>query len=84
MVTQPGLRLLRTGDNGPFPIGIIAPVLPGSLAIVSWAIVTSEQAPEDYDADLINRLQRSPGTSADTETEAKTDQALARKIWRTS
>jgi hypothetical protein len=47
MVTQPGPPLQWMGAMLPFPLGIAITVYLGSLAIVSWGIVTSKPAPED-------------------------------------
>jgi hypothetical protein len=59
------------------------PIVLGSLAIVSWAIATSEPAPEDVEADLLSRVPESRSTSADAETEVertKSDPASVQKV----
>jgi hypothetical protein len=66
----------------PFLFGIMVPILLGSLAIVSWAIATSEPAP-DEDTDLLSRMPGSSEASADAQTEVertKSDPASAPKV----
>ena len=67
----------------PFLFGIMVPILVGSLAIVGWAIATSEPAPDYADADLLSRPPESTETSADAETEVektKSDPASVQKV----
>ncbi len=67
----------------PFLFGIMVPIALGSLAIVSWAIATSEPAPEYEDTDLRSRMPGSSEASADAETEVertKSDPASVQKV----
>lgn len=66
----------------PFLFGIMVPILLASLAIVGWALATSEPAPDYADADLLSPSPESTETSVDTETDIekpKSDPASVEK-----